>query len=95
MTKDQKIKEIKKLTRQQLSLMKKSIKIAGKPTPKRWQTSFDRACKIVAIAFQIRSLELQKSLVISTPTNKFKFGAVMPKGIAIVGDSDKKEIIIP
>lgn len=74
--------------------MKESLRVATLPTPKRWMTSYNRACKIIAIAFKVRSIEMQKRLIMATQTPKIKPGGVMPKGVAIVGENLKEEIII-
>lgn len=94
MTKAQKIKQIKKLTKQQISLMRQTDRIAKLPPAKGFVEIYRRACKTVAIFLQIRALEMQKNLIISTPTKKFKSGGRVHKGPAIVSDSEKKELII-
>lgn len=52
------------------------------------------AAKILKAGIQIKQFEISLYRIITTPIPRFKQGAVMPKGPAIVGDSGKEEIIL-
>jgi hypothetical protein len=101
MTRDQHIaqhkkKEIEKIARQQVRLIKKAAAIPLKPS-KRMDVNFRRLGKIMAIGMQIRALEMQKQTIIAQPMPRpvpsFVPGGVVQGLPAIVGDSGKEVIV--
>jgi hypothetical protein len=84
----QKRKEILKIFRMQVRLILKSAKIISAPH-KRPCTLTKRMVKVLKIAMQLRSLDIQKQIIISQPTPKNKF----PSGAsAIVGGYEDCQI---
>jgi hypothetical protein len=89
----QKRKELERLCKQQIRLITKALKIAAKPC-KRQSTALRRIGQSLAIGFQVRMIEAQKQMIMAQPIPNYVPGGVVPGGIAIVGESDRKEIII-
>jgi hypothetical protein len=92
--KKQKERELKKLMRKQLSLIKKVAKISIVPA-KRPSTTLCRVGKLLAIGLQIRQLEMQKQMIIAQPIPNYIKGGVSSSGIAIVGEAGLELIITP
>lgn len=86
----QKRKEIEKISKQQIKLIKKAIAIPIMPS-KRMDVNFRRAGKSIAIAMQVRMLEIQKQLIISQPI--LKGSGFLPGGPAIVGETGPEAIL--
>jgi hypothetical protein len=93
----QKKKEILKIAKQQVRLIKKAAALVSKPS-KRINVNLRRIGKMMAITMQIRALEMQKQMIIAQPAPKpapnLLPGGVMPEGPAVVGEGDRKEVII-
>lgn len=85
----QKRKEIEKIAKQQVRLIKKAIAIPVIPS-KRKDVNLRRMAKMFAIAMQIRALEMQKQMIIAQPIPKpipnYVPGGIVPGGDAIVGE---------
>jgi hypothetical protein len=94
----QKKKEIEKITKQQVRLVKKAVAIPLKPS-KRLSVNLRRLGKMMAIGMQIRALEMQKLMIIAQPIPRpipcYVPGGVVPVGPAIVGESGKELILSP
>lgn len=92
----QKKKEILKISRLQVRLIKKAAKIATMPH-KRIDTLMRRMGKVVVISMRIRALEMQKQKIIARPIPKpvpnFVHGGVLPGGHAIVGKCGRELIV--
>ena len=77
MTKEEKIKAITELEKEQWKLLKKSLKIAKLKAPKRWQTSIVRAMKIFTLTMQAKQIQAQKKMIASQPTPNFPKGGIV------------------
>lgn len=89
MTKDEKRTKVEAIYKEQLSYIKKSLAVAKLPEPKRPSTSMKRAFRVMAYTIHVRQLEVQKQMIIATPTGiNFECG-----GVAIVGEKEKEQII--
>lgn len=86
----QKKKEIEKIHRRQFRLIVRAAKIAGAPY-KRPATFTKRMIKVIAITMQVRSLEIQKQMIIAQPIPKGS--GFLPGGPAIVGETGPELII--
>jgi len=93
MTKDEKSVKVDELSKQQLCLVRKSIALSKKPLPRRNLYIIRRAATIVSISIRVRQLEMQKHIIMATPTPKFPIGAYKYEGVAILG-SGPSEIIL-
>lgn len=89
-------KEIQKISRMQVNLILKSAKIISAPY-KRSGTLMKRMLKVMEIAMQVRSLDIQKQIIASQPIPRpipnFIPGGVVHGGPAIVGEGGKEIII--
>lgn len=92
----QKKKEIEKITKQQVRLVTKTAKIVSKPS-KRMDVNLRRIGKMMAIAMQVRALEMQKQIILSKPIPRpvpsFVPGGVAPGGLAVVGERGPELIL--
>ena len=89
MTKDEKRDKVEAIYKEQLSYFKKTLAAAKLPEPKRPITSIKRAFRVTAYAIHVRQLEVQKQMIIATPTDvNFECG-----GVAIVGEKEPEQII--
>lgn len=86
MTLKQKAKELNKIDRKIIRIMKESLAECKKPPAKRMATALKRCVKIVRIAIQTRMLEMQKRIIISQPTPKLPKGSDQTGGPAMVGE---------
>ncbi len=75
MTTEDKIKELNKIDKQIIKLLMQCAAECKKPAPKRTSTALKRCGMVIRITIQIRGLEMQKRLLASQPTPKFKPGA--------------------
>jgi len=71
----QQIKHLKKeaideLTKMQIELSMKALRIIKYPKPKRLSTDWKRAFRIVALTFQIKAMANEKLIVSSIPSHK-------------------------
>jgi hypothetical protein len=94
----QKKKEIKKITKQQVRLVKKAVAIPLKPS-KRMNVNLRRLGKMIAICMQIRVLEMQKLMIIARPLPRsipsFVPGGIVPVAPTIVGEAGHEIIVSP
>jgi hypothetical protein len=92
---EQKRKEIQEVCKEQIRLTKKAANLAGK-VYKTMPARMRNLGKVMVICFQIRSLEIQKQIIISQPIPKKEFpsGGIMGNGPAIVGGTGK-EVFLP
>ena len=67
---EEKRKAVKDLSIEQMVLIKKAIRICKYPTPKRPFTLLKRCGKVMVIASYIKSLQLQKQIIVSQPIRK-------------------------
>ena len=77
MTKEEKIKAISELEKEQHKLLKQSLKIAKMKPAKRWQTAIVRAMKVVGLSIRARQVQVQKKIIVDQPTPKFQKGGIM------------------
>lgn len=89
----QKKMEIEKITRQQERLIKKMKIIAGLPY-KRPATVTRRAGKFMAIISRIRSLEIQKQLIIVQPIPKYETGGGVMGNMAVIAVTGPEYIAV-
>lgn len=95
MTIKDKAKALNKIDRQIIRLMKRALTMAGKPPSKTFKGALKMCGKVIAIAIQIRQLEMQKRIIVSQmPIPKFRSG-VFHGGPAIVGESGAEIISKP
>ena len=80
MNKEEKLKAIAGLVKEQVKILNKIRSIATKNPPKRWQYSIVRAVKVVALSLELKKIELQKRIIISQPTPKHINGGLVNKG---------------
>jgi hypothetical protein len=83
-------RQLMKLTKQQVRLINKAAKIAGNPR-KTLLGQMRNLGKAMAIAFQVRGIEIQKRIILSQPIPKKDF----PPGAAIVGEHGPEMIMMP
>lgn len=93
-TRDQHIsrkrKEIEKIAKQQLKLIKKAMAIPLTAS-KRMDVNLRRLGKFMAIAMKVRALEMQKQMIMAQPIPKVD--GFLPGGLAIVGESGPELIV--
>jgi hypothetical protein len=92
--KEDKIKAIADINKQQALLLKKYLVIAKMKSPKRWQTSVVRVFKIFNLTMQAKQLEVQKRIILSQPIPKFPKGGFV-SGYASVGTPCEEIIFKP
>ena len=73
---DERKKEIRKLTTDQYDLLKKIEKIAKLKPAKTPKTAIKRCAQALAIALQLRSLEVKKHTIASQPIPKYPKGTI-------------------
>ena len=86
----QKRKEIEKIARQQVRLITKTAAMVARPS-KYHAVNLRRIGKMMAIAMQVRALEMQKQILISQPIPKIN--GFLPGGPAIVGEGCRELIL--
>jgi hypothetical protein len=86
-------KEIKKIAKHQVRLIKKAVALIAKPS-KRMDVNLRRIGKMLAFAMHIRALEMQKQMIIAQPIPNYVPGGIAPGSLAIVGEGERKELII-
>jgi hypothetical protein len=87
----QKKKEIEKIERQQVRLIKKAAAIPLTAS-KRMDVNLRRLGKFMEIAMQTPALEIQKQIIIAQPIPR-PIPNFVPGGIAVVGEGGKEIII--
>ncbi len=90
MTKEEKRKEVNKLTIEILDLCVKAAKVATKPRSKYKKTNDRRMGKIILITVQIAMLRDQLLVVRAQP--RFAVGGIIPKGKEMIMCKDGKII---
>lgn len=89
MDKIAKIKEIERLNKEMVFLIKKMTIIAMKPKPKYDKIALNRAFKLMDLMFAVRSIQIQIMTVKSQPCKPLVF----PVGGIVVEPNYKEEII--
>lgn len=89
MDKEEKLQKIKSIHDEQKQYVRKSIAVAKLPEAKRAITSIKRAQKVVGYVLHIRSLEMQKQMIIATPVNVGFVGGGM-----IVAEPQEREVVV-
>lgn len=84
-------KEIEKIAKQQARLIKKAAAIPPLTQSKRMDVNIRRLGKFMAIAMQIRALEMQKQMIVAQPIPKAS--GFLPGGPAIVGERGPELIV--
>lgn len=91
-------KEIEKIAKQQVKLITKAAAMVAKPS-KYYKVNLRRIGKMLAIAMQVRALEMQKQMIIAQPIPRpipnYVPGGIVPSGPAIVGEDGPELIISP
>lgn len=82
-------KEIEKIAKQQVKLITKAAAMVSKPS-RYYKVNLRRIGKMMAIAMQVRALEMQKQIIIAQPIPKKEFQSGGP---AIVGEGCRELIL--
>lgn len=85
-------KEIEKIAKQQVRLITKAAAMVAKLS-RYYKVNLRRIGKMLAIAMQVRALEMQKQMIIAQPIPNYVPGGVVSGGLAVVGESGPELIV--